>query len=81
MREWLVAIREGKKLSQKDVSERAGISQPSYSNIEHGVPGKGPSVSTAKKISEVLDFDWTQFFDDSSVAQTVSNKTDLTERR
>ena len=75
MREWLVAIREEKRLSQKDVSEKVGISQPSYNNIEHGIPGKGPSVSTAKKISEVLDFDWTRFFDDSSVTRTMSNKT------
>ena len=74
MREWLVAIREEKRLSQKDVSEKVGISQPSYNNIEHGIPGKGPSVSTAKKISEVLDFDWTRFYDDSSVAQAVSHK-------
>ena len=56
MREWLVAIREKKRLSQKDVSEKVGISQPSYNNIEHGIPGKGPSVSTAKKISEVLNY-------------------------
>ena len=75
MREWLVAIREEKRLSQKDVSEKVGISPPSYCNIEHGIPGKGPSVSTAKKISEVLDFDWTRFFDDSSVTRTMSNKT------
>ena len=74
MREWLVAIREERQLSQKDVSEKVGISQPSYNNIEHGIPGKGPSVSTAKKISEVLDFDWTRFFDDPSVAQAVSHK-------
>ena len=63
MREWLVAIREEKRLSQKDVSEKVGISPPSYNNIEHGIPGKGPSVRTAKKIGEVLGFDWTRFYD------------------
>lgn len=62
MREWLIAIREKAGLSQKAVSERVGISQPSYFNIEQGK--RRPSVETAKSIAEVLGFDWTRFYEE-----------------
>lgn len=60
MRTWLVAIRENLKLSQKIVAERAGITQPSYCNIEIG--RRSPSVRSAKKIAAVLGFDWINFY-------------------
>lgn len=61
MNRWLIDKRKNKGLSQKDVSERAGISQPSYCNIENG--SRRPSVETAKRIAEVLGFNWTEFFE------------------
>ncbi len=62
-RDWLIAIRESKGLSQKCVSEQVGVAQPSYCTIEKG--RRAPSVSTAKAIAKVLGFDWTQFYEDT----------------
>lgn len=66
MRNWLIAIRESCKYSQKEVAELSGISQPSYSNIENGE--RNPAVETAKKIAKALHFDWTRFYEDEKVA-------------
>ena len=49
MKKWLIAIRKEKGLSQVQVSEAVGISQPSYCNIENGE--RGIAVETAKKNS------------------------------
>ena len=62
MKKWLIAIRKEKGLSQVQVSEAVGISQPSYCNIENGE--RGIAVETAKKIANVLGFDWTRFYED-----------------
>lgn len=70
-RNWLIAIREEKKLSQKYVSGQIGVTQPSYSNIENGK--KNPSVSTAKAIAAVLGFDWTRFYDEPDGQPGQSN--------
>jgi transcriptional regulator with XRE-family HTH domain len=61
MRDWLITIRKKQGLSQKEVSERIGVSQPSYCTIERGVTN--PSVDTAKRIAEILGFDWTRFYE------------------
>lgn len=62
MRNWLVAIREERGLSQKSVSEQVEIAQPSYCNIEKGKTR--PAVKTAKRIADVLGFDWTRFYEE-----------------
>ncbi len=59
--EWLIEIRKNKDLTQKEVAILANISQAHYATIETGV--KKPSVKTAKKIAEVLEFEWTRFFE------------------
>lgn len=59
---WLKTIRIKEGYVQKDVSNAAGISQPSYCNIENGE--RKPSVDTAKKIAAFLGFDWTMFYED-----------------
>jgi putative transcriptional regulator len=59
-RNWLIQIRAKSKLTQNDVSKRAGISRSGYSNIEIGT--RNPSVPTAQKIAKVLGFNWTIFF-------------------
>ena len=58
---FLKGLREERGLRQKKVAEMSGITQQMYSFIENG--SRRPSVEVAKKIVEVLDFDWTRFFD------------------
>ena len=61
MLDWLEAIRVEQHLSQKAVSEAAGISQASYCNIEAGK--RSVAVKTAKRIAAALGFDWTRFYE------------------
>ena len=61
MRSWLIDARIKKGLTQKEVAEKVEISQPSICDIEQG--NKTPRPATAKRIAQVLDFDWTRFFD------------------
>lgn len=61
MREWLIATRKSKDLTQADVAKLAGITQPALCNIEQGI---GLRPATAKKIAAVLGVDWTRFYDD-----------------
>lgn len=49
----LKAIRIEKGLSQKQLADMVGISQPSYSNIENGK--RNPTVKTLKKIVKALN--------------------------
>ena len=63
MRTWLKDIREEQHMSQQEISERAEIAQPSYSNIELGK--RNPSVDAAKKIASILNFPWTRFYDEA----------------
>lgn len=59
-RDWLRRIRIQKGLRQNAVAERAGISQAYYCQIEKGE--RGLNVSVAKRIANVLNFDWKIFF-------------------
>lgn len=61
MREWLKEIRIEKQFTMKSVSTAAGISECYYSQIENG--NRNASVKIAKKIAEVLGFDWKRFFE------------------
>lgn len=63
MRDWLVAIRKSKGLSQKELSDAVGVAQPTYCNIENG--SRRPSPELAQKIAEALNFEWTRFFEES----------------
>lgn len=56
----LKAIRKEKGFSQKQVADKAMITQPTYANIENEV--RRPSVDTAKLLGAVLEFDWTLLF-------------------
>lgn len=60
-RKWLREIRVSKNKTQSQVAKEAGISRSYYTNIEAGT--KTPAVPVAKKIAEILEFDWTCFFD------------------
>jgi DNA-binding XRE family transcriptional regulator len=54
MRAW----REYKKLSQKDIAERLGVSQSAYAQMEK--PSVKPRMATLRKIAEALDIPVTQ---------------------
>ena len=53
--------RKEKNLTQKEVADKVGITRQMYSCVENGK--RRPSVEVAKKIAEVLDIEWTKFFD------------------
>lgn len=61
-REWLIAYRKAKNLSQQELAQAIGISQISLSTYEQGT--RTPKPRTAKKIARVLSFDWTKFYED-----------------
>lgn len=62
MRKWLIKKRKDKQMSQADVATSCGISRQYYSFVESGE--RNVPVKTAKKIAEVLDFDWQKFFEE-----------------
>ena len=64
MRNWLKKAREDHGMSTYSVAKEAGISQTYYSAIELGMRGAKMPVQTAKKIAEVLGFDWTMLYED-----------------
>lgn len=61
MRHWLKELRLDKGLTQQNVAERSNIERSYYTMIEKG--NRTPSVEVAKRISLVVGFDWTIFFD------------------
>lgn len=63
MRQWLLEIRKSQKLSTYKVAEMCGISQSYYSAIEHGNRGRLLPVNLAKRIANVLGFEWTRFYE------------------
>ena len=63
-RNWLIAIRKEKNMTQCKVAEVSGISNNYYSWIETGERGNPLPVDTAKKIAEALGFDWTMFYEE-----------------
>lgn len=52
--------REAKGIGQNALANETGVTQQYIWLIENGQ--RRPSVEVAKKIAEVLDFDWTEFF-------------------
>jgi len=60
-REWLIAYRKAKNLSQNEIADAVGIKQVTYANYELGL--RRPSPKIAKKIAKVFNFDWTKFYE------------------
>ena len=56
----LKAIRAEKGLTQEQLAEKVQLRRQTLSNIEIGIAK--PSIPTAKKLGEVLGFDWTEFY-------------------
>lgn len=63
IRGWLIQKRKELGLSQGKVAEAAGISQPSYCDIENGVT-RTPKPETAKKIAAIVGEPWTRFYEE-----------------
>jgi len=57
------------ELSQHELAQRAGITQQYYSLIEAGKRGQTLPTTTAKRIAAVLNFPWTQFYDEPAEEQ------------
>lgn len=59
-------IRNKKNMTMLELSNKVGISESYYCNIENGV--RRPSVKVAKKIGKTLGFNWTKFFEEKGVS-------------
>jgi putative transcriptional regulator len=59
----LIQERKKKSMTQQNVADKAKIARSTYAMIESGE--RNATVSNAKKISKVLGFNWTIFFEDS----------------
>ena len=51
-----------KGMSQEQLAKAVGKRQSSITRFERGLTS--PKPATAKKIAAVLDFDWTEFYED-----------------
>lgn len=59
MKYWLRKKREDANLTQEQLAIKVGIARSTYGAIETGERNVRPHV--AKKIANILDFDWTLF--------------------
>ena len=58
----LLVKREAAGLTQEELGRKLGISRQAVCAIESGK--NTPRVTTAKKLGEILGFDWTELFND-----------------
>ncbi|GAA0313570.1 helix-turn-helix transcriptional regulator [Bacillus carboniphilus] len=74
LQKFLIKKREQMNLTHQNVADlsKAGISRQYYGMIESGE--RKPSVKVAKKIAQVLNVEWTIFFDTES-NQKLQSKT------
>ncbi len=56
----LKVIRKNNELTQQALADQVGVKRQTISAIERG---SRPSPQVAKKIAEILGFEWTKFFD------------------
>lgn len=54
--------REKAGFTQEYLAEKLGVSRQAISKIELGL--SKPNVQNAKKLGELLGFDWTEFYND-----------------
>lgn len=71
IRKWLHDKRTSLELTQEAVAQRVGIERPYYTMIENGL--RTPSVAVAQRIAQVLNFDWTLFFDNQGNETLLSS--------
>ncbi len=63
MREWLIELRHKKEATQEQIATQCGISRQYYGFVEQGE--RNVPVKTAKKIAEVLGFNWQKFYEEA----------------
>ena len=56
----LQKVRTDAELTQQSLADKCGVVRQTISEIENG--RNRPSVELAKKLGEVLNIDWTEFF-------------------
>ena len=62
IRDWLIEKRVSKNLSQTYyIVSSCGITQQAYSCFERGI--RRPRFETAIKLGNILDFEWTLFYE------------------
>lgn len=59
-RDWLRNIRTDSGLTQEEVAKLCSIDRTTYTKAELGYP---VHIKTAKRISEVLEFNWVCFYE------------------
>jgi putative transcriptional regulator len=64
VRSFLAAARKNKNFTHENIAKKIGITRQYYGMIENGE--RTPSVTIARKIGDVLEFDWTLFFEHDS---------------
>lgn len=69
----LKEIRKGANLTQLQLSIECGCERSTIGKVEAGVIT--PSVKLAKKIGQVLNFDWTLFYKDEEEEEDEKNHT------
>ncbi|TCT23352.1 helix-turn-helix protein [Melghiribacillus thermohalophilus] len=74
-REWLQDKRNNIGYTQEQVANLTGIKRAYYTQIELGQ--RRPSVSVAKRIGEVLGFNWTIFFNEECSEKRHKNKKEV----
>lgn len=73
MRNYLVKARKKKGFTHEYVADQSKITRQYYGMIEKGE--RTPSVNIAKRIGNVLDIDWTIFFEKDSNRRLLTKKT------
>lgn len=68
----LKKMRVRKKLLQKELANAVGIAPPYYSMIE--AKKRTPSIKIVKKLAQVLDFPWEDFFSEEDTNKTIDFK-------
>jgi transcriptional regulator with XRE-family HTH domain len=63
MRHWLIHHRRNRNLTQMLVAMQAGISRAYYTQLE--LAQRDPSVKIAKRLGNILEFDWHRFFEEN----------------
>ena len=64
---WLKEIRTRNNMTRPKLGELVGVSEQYVYLIEIGE--RRPSVDVAKRMAELLGFDWTRFFEDEAKAR------------
>ncbi len=60
-RDWLIACRLSHGLTRSKIAKMLNVSQPAYFAYEKGT--RTPKPIKAKLLGQILDFDWTRFYE------------------